>query len=47
MGYTTQSITTGISQIKGNYNMWNKGGIIVILSQTKLAKNVSFLGKFG
>ena len=43
-GDTLQSMENEISLGNGNYKMWDKGQIIVILSQTKLAKNNFIVG---
>ena len=44
MGDTLPFMATTISHSDPNYNMWDKGQLVVILSRTKLAKNSIFVG---
>jgi len=44
MGDTLHSMATEISKRNGNFKMWDKGQMIVILSRTKFAKNTIFVG---
>ena len=41
---TLQIMATEISQMNGNYRIWDKGQTGLMLSQTKLAKNSIFVG---
>ena len=43
MGDTLQNMATEISRNNGDLKMWDKGKMIVILSWTKLAKNIIFV----
>ena len=43
-GDTLPSMATEISQNNGNFKMWDKGQMIVILSRTKYAKDTIFVG---
>ena len=44
MGDTLPSMATEISLCNSNFNMWDKGQMIVILSRTKYAKYTIFVG---
>ena len=44
MGDTLSSMATEISCNNSNFKMWDKGQMIVILSQTRLAKDTIFVG---
>ena len=44
MGDTLQSMATEVSLSNGNFNMWDKGQMIVILSRSKYAKDTIFVG---
>ena len=44
MGDTLCSMATEISLCNSNFNMWDKGQMIVILSRTKKAKDTIFVG---
>lgn len=44
MGDTLQYMATQISVNDPNFNLWDKGQLVVILSRTKLAKNSIFVG---
>ena len=44
MGDTLSSMATKISLLNSNFNMWDKGQMIVILSRTKTAKDTIFVG---
>ena len=44
MGDTLHSMATEISRSNGNFKMWDKGQMIVILSRTKVAKKTIFVG---
>ena len=44
MGDTLPSMATEISLCNSNFNMWDKGQMIVILSRTKYAKDTIFVG---
>ena len=44
MGDTLPSMSTEISQTHGEFKMWDKGQMIVILSRTKYAKDTIFVG---
>ena len=37
-------MTTEISRDNSNYNMWDKGQMVGIVSRTKCAKNTIFVG---
>ena len=43
IGDTLQNMATEISRNNGDLKMWYKGKMIVILSWTKLAKNIIFV----
>ena len=43
-GYTLLSMATEISQNNGNFKMWYKGQIKVILSRTKCARDTINVG---
>ena len=43
MGDRLQNMATEISRNNGDLKMWYKGKMIVILSRTKLAKNIIFV----
>ena len=44
MGDTLQTMATEVSLSNGNFKMWDKGQMIVILSRTKKAKDTIFVG---
>ena len=44
MGDTLQFMATQISTNDRNFNLWDKGQLVVILSRTKVAKNSIFVG---
>ena len=44
MGDTLSYMATEISLVNGNFKMWDKGQMIVILSRTKYASNTIFVG---
>ena len=44
MGDTLQYMATQISSNDPNFNLWDKGQLVVILSRTKLARNSIFVG---
>ena len=44
MGDTLQYMATQISTNDQNFNLWDKGQLVVILSRTKVAKNSIFVG---
>ena len=44
MGDTLQSMATEVSLSNGNFKMWDKGQMIVILSRSKYAKDTIFVG---
>ena len=44
MGDTLSNMATEISLLNSNFNMWDKGQMIVILSRTKTAKDTIFVG---
>ena len=44
MGDTLSYMATEISRVNGNFKMWDKGQMIVILSRTKYASNTIFVG---
>ena len=44
MGDTLQYMATQISTNDRNFNLWDKGQLVVILSQTKVARNSIFVG---
>ena len=44
MGDTLPSIATTISKIDKNFNLWDKGQLLVIISRTKRAEDTIFVG---
>ena len=44
MGDTLPSMATEISLCNSNFNMWDKGQMIEVLSRTKYAKDTIFVG---
>ena len=44
MGDTLHTMATEVSRRNGNFKMWDKGQMIVILSRTELARNAIFVG---
>ena len=48
MGDTHAAVATSISLHNCNYTLWDKGQLLVIISQTRLAKDTTFVGdKYG
>ena len=44
MGDTLAAVATSISLYDCNYTLWDKGQLLVIISQTRLAKYTIFVG---
>lgn len=44
MGDTLQSMATEVYLSNGNFKMWDKGQMIVILRRSKYAKDTIFVG---
>ena len=44
MGDTLADVATSISLNDCNYTLWDKGQLLVIISQTRLAKDTIFVG---